>query len=50
MNMGLILPKEVIDNSLTYAQQNNIPINSLEGFIRQIIGERVYLWNLSKLF
>ena len=43
MNMGLILPKGVIDSSLAYAQNNNIPINSLEGFIRQIIGWREFI-------
>ena len=44
MNMGLILPKEVIDNSLAYAQQNNIPINSLEDLSDKLLaGESLFM-------
>ena len=42
LNTGLITPNEVINESLKYAKINNIPLNSTEGFIRQIIGWRVY--------
>ncbi|MEM6600918.1 MAG: cryptochrome/photolyase family protein [Verrucomicrobiota bacterium] len=43
MNSGLITPDEVIRKALTHAKQNNIPLNSLEGFIRQIIGWREFM-------
>jgi deoxyribodipyrimidine photolyase-related protein len=43
LNVGLITPKYVIDKSLAFAKANNIPINSLEGFIRQIIGWREFV-------
>ncbi len=43
LNSGLLLPGEVVDEALKFAQKNEIPINSLEGFIRQIIGWREYL-------
>ena len=43
LNIGLITPKEVIDKSITYAKKNDIPLNSLEGFIRQIIGWREFI-------
>ena len=43
MNVGLISPVEVIETSLNYAKNNNIPINSTEGFIRQIIGWREFI-------
>ena len=43
LNMGLITPKEVIEATLAYANKNDIPINSLEGFIRQIIGWREFI-------
>ena len=43
MNIGLITPKEVIDSAVEYAAQEDVPINSLEGFIRQIIGWREFM-------
>ena len=43
MNVGLISPKEVIDRAISYAAENEIPLNSLEGFIRQIIGWREFI-------
>jgi deoxyribodipyrimidine photolyase-related protein len=43
LNVGLITPKEVIVNCLIYAKDNNVPINSTEGFVRQIIGWREFI-------
>ncbi len=43
LNVGLITPQEIVDQSLVYAEQNDIPINSTEGFIRQIIGWREFI-------
>ncbi|MGK0427099.1 MAG: deoxyribodipyrimidine photolyase-related protein [Ulvibacter sp.] len=43
LNVGLITPKEIIESCLEYARENNIPINSTEGFIRQIIGWREFI-------
>ncbi|MCH2532930.1 MAG: cryptochrome/photolyase family protein [Bdellovibrionales bacterium] len=43
MNLGLLTPQEVIDKALVYAQKNKIPMNSLEGFVRQIIGWREFI-------
>ena len=43
LNVGLISPKFIIQKSLEFAEQNNVPINSLEGFIRQIIGWREFI-------
>ena len=39
--VGLITPNEVISEVLKH--KNDIPINSLEGFIRQVIGWREYI-------
>jgi len=46
MNIGLLTDNEVIEETLKYYKDNmkNIPINSLEGFIRQIIGWRNYVY------
>ena len=43
LNVGLIDPKSVIDQTLKFAKQNNVPINSTEGFVRQIIGWREFI-------
>ncbi|HCQ80928.1 MAG TPA: cryptochrome/photolyase family protein, partial [Verrucomicrobiales bacterium] len=44
LNIGLITPQEIIDAALDAAEKNTkIPLNSLEGFIRQIIGWREFM-------
>lgn len=43
LNIGLITPMEVVQTTITYAFKNSIPLNSLEGFIRQIMGWREYV-------
>ena len=43
LNVGLLTPQFIIDEALQFASNNEIPINSLEGFIRQIIGWREFI-------
>ncbi len=43
MNVGLITPAEVVDAAIGYAGQHDIPLNSLEGFVRQIVGWREFI-------
>lgn len=43
MNNGLLSTQFVIDSALDHAAKYNIPMNSLEGFIRQIIGWREFI-------
>ena len=43
LNTGLLTPQLVIDKALSYAQENEVPLNSLEGFVRQIIGWREFM-------
>ena len=43
LNVGLITPEEIVGTSLLYAKENDVPINSTEGFIRQIIGWREFI-------
>ena len=43
MNLGLITPGDIIDKVLKAHTKNNFPLNSLEGFIRQIIGWREFI-------
>lgn len=43
MNIGLITSQYVLERTLAYHRENPIPLNSLEGFIRQIVGWREFL-------
>jgi deoxyribodipyrimidine photolyase-related protein len=43
INVGLLTPKEVMEETLKYAKKHKPPLNSLEGFIRQIIGWREFV-------
>ncbi|KAF0240166.1 MAG: deoxyribodipyrimidine photolyase-related [Chitinophagaceae bacterium] len=43
LNVGLLTPQTVVDAALNYAKQHKTPINSVEGFIRQIIGWREFI-------
>lgn len=43
LNTGLLTPQEVVQASLKYAKKHSISINSLEGFLRQILGWREFV-------
>ena len=43
LNIGLLTPEYVIQEALQYAAKHNVPINSLEGFVRQIVGWREFI-------
>jgi len=43
LNIGLITPKQILQSTLEHSKEFNIPLNSLEGFIRQIIGWREFI-------
>lgn len=43
MNVGLLTPLHVLQTSLQYAEEQGIPLNSVEGFVRQIIGWREFI-------
>lgn len=43
LNIGLLQPQQVLDKTLAYARDHQVPINSLEGFVRQLIGWREYM-------
>lgn len=43
MNCGLLTPVQVIDAALESAVKNDIPLNTVEGFVRQIIGWREFI-------
>ncbi len=43
LNVGLLTPDYVVNKTLQHAQKHNVPINSVEGFIRQVIGWREFM-------
>lgn len=43
INTGLLTPDFVVDETINYAKKQNISIDSLEGFLRQIIGWREFM-------
>ena len=49
LNSGLLTPKKVVHAALDHAENHEIPLNSLEGFIRQIIGWREFLRGIYEL-
>jgi len=43
LNIGLLTPNQVIAAVLQASKKHNIPINSTEGFVRQVIGWREFM-------
>lgn len=43
LNTGLLHPKQVINAAIETGRTNDIPLNSVEGYIRQIIGWREFI-------
>ncbi len=43
LNTGLLTPKQVLDAVIKHAEAHHTPLNSVEGFVRQIIGWREFI-------
>jgi deoxyribodipyrimidine photolyase-related protein len=43
LNIGLLTPKLVVNEVIKAFEKEDLPLNSIEGFIRQIIGWREYM-------
>ena len=43
LNVGLLTPRQVLKQTLAFAHKNEVPLNSLEGFVRQLIGWREFI-------
>ena len=50
LNLGLITPDEVIEKAVEYADEHDTPLNSLEGFVRQIAGWREFIRGIYQNF
>jgi len=43
LNVGLLTPGQVVDAAIRYSRKHKIPIESVEGFVRQIVGWREFM-------
>ncbi|MHC5108920.1 MAG: cryptochrome/photolyase family protein [Planctomycetota bacterium] len=50
MNLGLLTPKEILEKTLEHSNRNEVRLNSLEGFVRQIIGWREFVRGIYQRF
>jgi deoxyribodipyrimidine photolyase-related protein len=46
MNLGLLHPAEIVEAAESAYRRGAAPLNSVEGFIRQVIGWREYVWGV----
>jgi deoxyribodipyrimidine photolyase-related protein len=46
LNLGLLRPREVCDRVEEAYRAGRVPIASAEGFVRQVVGWREYVWGL----
>ncbi len=46
LNLGLLHPAEVVEAAIAAYERGEARLNSVEGFVRQIIGWREYVWGL----
>lgn len=43
LNVGLLTPRDLVERAIATQREHDIPMNSLEGFIRQVIGWREFV-------
>ncbi len=50
LNVGLLTPSEILETVLSYSSEKPVPLNSLERFIKKIIGYREYVHGIYQNF
>ena len=50
LNIGLLSPAEVVSRTLAHAAEHPVPIASLEGFLRQVIGWREFVRGIDLVY
>jgi deoxyribodipyrimidine photolyase-related protein len=43
INIGLLTPEQVLEAVVSYGKANHIPLNNIEGFVRQVLGWREFI-------
>lgn len=43
LNIGLLTPRDILDATLKHAEDHEVKMNSLEGFLRQVLGWREFM-------
>jgi deoxyribodipyrimidine photolyase-related protein len=43
LNLGLLHPREVIEAAIDACRERDLPLNSVEGFVRQVLGWREFM-------
>jgi deoxyribodipyrimidine photolyase-related protein len=46
MNLGLLHPLEIVEAAEDAYRKGDAPLNSVEGFVRQVLGWREYMWGM----
>ena len=46
MNLGLLHPMECVQAAEVAYRQGKAPLNSVEGYVRQVLGWREYIWSI----
>lgn len=46
INLGLLHPREVCETVIAAYHDGSAPLNAVEGFVRQVLGWREYLWGV----
>lgn len=50
LNLGLVTPQEVLERVLHFAREHAVPLQSVEGLVRQIIGWREFVRGIYRHF
>ncbi len=50
INLGLLTPGEVVERAVDFAADSDVPLQSLEGFVRQVIGWREFIRGIYQNF
>ena len=50
MNLGLLVPADILSSLLSHYQSKNLPLASVEGFVRQVLGWREFVRGIYQNF